>query len=151
MYYNTDGGKSNITIFKGKEVKLNDLILEKLAFGAKTTMPDCGRIIYWDDDMKDPLTLSMVEARRFLHTAPSALKDTSVSAFIPHCSGTICNGCATAQLSLSFEDSGLSFFSSNPPRPVRSGALFDRHPDHIQKSTNNYKKYKSSSELTEEI
>ena len=43
--------------------------------------PDCGRIIYWDDDMKDPLTLSTAEAGRFLHTAPSALKDTSVSAF----------------------------------------------------------------------
>jgi len=38
---------------------------------------------------------------------------------------------ATTRLSLSFEDSGLSFSSSNPPRPVQSGALFDGHPDHI--------------------
>jgi len=46
------------------------------------------------------LTLSTTKVGRFLHTAPSALRDTSVSAFIPHCSGAICNGCATTQLML---------------------------------------------------
>ena len=51
MYYNTDGGKSNITIFKGKEVKLNDLILEKLAFGAKTTM-ELARLISQEEGVK---------------------------------------------------------------------------------------------------
>jgi hypothetical protein len=37
------------------------------------------------------LTLSSAEAGRFLHTAPSTLEGTYVSAF--HCSRAICKGC----------------------------------------------------------
>jgi hypothetical protein len=59
MYYNADGGKSNITIFKGKEAKLNDLILEKLAFGAKTTM-ELARLISQEDGEKIKQTYSVI-------------------------------------------------------------------------------------------
>jgi hypothetical protein len=80
------------------------------------------------------LTLSTAEAGRFLHTAPSTLGDTYVSAFIPSWFRSYLQGLCHQPVNGFFRLEEALYLMLEPPRLSRLGALFE--PLDIQATSN---------------